>query len=156
GPLWSRRRMSDDPRVSELLLRWETLCEQGRPVPLEELCRDCPHLLGEVGRRVKALQAMKPVFQPPPQGPAAETLPVAGAPASAEGPPLPQVPGYEVERELGRGGMGVVYLARQASPRRRVALKMILTSAHTTEEQRRRFRAEAEAIARLQHPNIVS
>jgi tetratricopeptide (TPR) repeat protein/tRNA A-37 threonylcarbamoyl transferase component Bud32 len=65
------------------------------------------------------------------------------------------VPGYEILGELGKGGMGVVYKARQIRLNRLVALKMILHAEHASKDERRRFKAEAEAVARLQHPNII-
>ena len=66
---------------------------------------------------------------------------------------FPNVPGYEIVKELGHGGMGVVYLARQIKANRDVALKMIL--GNPSSEDRRRFQIEAEAIAGIDHPNIV-
>jgi WD40 repeat protein/tRNA A-37 threonylcarbamoyl transferase component Bud32 len=77
----------------------------------------------------------------------ARAAPVPGAAAV--------VTGYDILCELGRGGMGVVYKARHVKLGRLVALKMILVAEHAGPEERARFQTEAEAVARLQHPNIV-
>src|SRR5262249_59080301 len=68
-----------------------------------------------------------------------------------EVPGAPAVPGYAILGELGRGGMGVVYQARQLALNRLVALQMIRTGEHATADELARFRVEAEAVARLQH-----
>jgi WD40 repeat protein/predicted Ser/Thr protein kinase len=80
---------------------------------------------------------------------------VGGIPAPRGQLSVPTIPGYEIERELGRGGMGVVYQARQVRLNRPCALKMILDGAFADADSAARFLAEAEVIARLQHPNIV-
>jgi serine/threonine protein kinase/formylglycine-generating enzyme required for sulfatase activity len=65
------------------------------------------------------------------------------------------VPGYDILGVLGRGGMGVVYKARQVGLNRLVALKMVLSGGHASQEEIARFKAEATSVACLQHPNIV-
>jgi eukaryotic-like serine/threonine-protein kinase len=76
------------------------------------------------------------------------------APPPAEAPP-PQIPGYVILGELGRGGAGIVYHARHRMLGRPVAIKMLHPGLFPSEADRRRLRAEAEAVARLQHPNVV-
>src|SRR5262245_31619964 len=69
---------------------------------------------------------------------------------------IPEFPGYEVVRELGRGGMGVVYEVRQLDPPRVVALKALPTARLRTPVERVRFRREAQVAARLDHSGIVA
>jgi serine/threonine-protein kinase len=85
------------------------------------------------------------------------TLPPATAVLPADERPLAseEVPGYELLGELGRGGMGVVYKARDVRLDRVVALKMILSGAHAGAADLQRFDAEARAVARLRHASII-
>jgi WD40 repeat protein len=93
-----------------------------------------------------------------------ELPPLVGEPTLAQqtpeqpapgGRPVTAPPGYELLGELGHGGMGVVYKARQVNADRLVALKMILAGGHAGPDELARFRTEVEAIARLQHPHVV-
>src|SRR5262249_29554448 len=138
--------MAGNPQVMELL---EEMLDSGKTP--EEVCHDCPDLLPEIRQRWQAFCHIDAQVQ--------TLLPGLGkgTDASATKPPvvgLPQVPGYEVEAVLGRGGMGVVYKARHIALKRTVALKMLI-GGHSHPDERVRFRAEAEAVAQLQHPNIV-
>jgi serine/threonine protein kinase len=144
--------MAGDPRLDELLLRWEELRDQGRTVPAEELCADCPELLAELKRRIRALRSMDPILDTatePSTSDGGEPRPIHG------GIDTPDLPGYQILGILGHGGMGVVYRARQKSLGREVAVKMVLPDTVLRPDVIARFRREAEAIAHLQHPNIL-
>jgi eukaryotic-like serine/threonine-protein kinase len=102
----------------------------------------------ETGDDAEFFDELPPAPKPPPD--------LAPIPDLASGPMrFPDIPGYEILREVGRGGMGVVFQARDLRLHRLVALKMILSGVHSTPETLIRFLGEAEAVARLQHPNIV-
>jgi WD40 repeat protein len=146
--------MSTDSRLHDLLLRWEEARGKGgTKLSAEELCADCPELLEEVRRRIRALERMDPLLADSNGVDAFASL-GPGEGAESDRPSL-IVPGYEILAEVGRGGMGVVYKAWQIKLKRPVALKMILSGRYAGPKERQRFRTEAVAVARLQHPNIV-
>lgn len=137
--------MSDDVRIRQLL---QQAFDSG--VAPEEVCADALELLPEVRRRWEQCRALedelKDLF---PSSPAAIDDP-------ADTTIYPRdVPGYEIESVLGRGGMGVVYRARHLALNRSIALKMLPFGLGGGAHERARLRREAQAVAALKHVNIV-
>ncbi len=133
-----------DDRILDLLVEWDEQRRGGRAPTPEELCPDDPALREVLRERIRRRERLHV---------AALDTGATVADGSAASPTPVQVDGYDFDGVLGSGGMGIVYKAKQHALGRIVALKMIAGSA--TGHELDRFRAEAESVARLQHPNIV-
>ncbi len=138
--------MATSDRMIDLLVQWEELRRQGKDATPEELCPDDGELREELRRRMRNRERLQAIFDLPTR---------SDAEAATPEPTLPATTGYEILAGLGRGCTGVVYQARHAQLHRLVVLKMILSGTHAGPRELARFRQEAEAVARLQHPNIV-
>ncbi|MGE3803060.1 MAG: serine/threonine-protein kinase [Gemmataceae bacterium] len=136
--------MVENERLLELLAQWDEQRRLGTEPSPEALCPDDAEAQAELRRRIARRRRIEEILEP-------STL--VASPGSL--PPVPQLENYEILEVLGHGGMGVVYKARQRNLERLVALKMILAGPHLSPDERARFRTEAEAVARLQHDNIV-
>src|SRR5262245_3421106 len=158
-----------DERLASLIDRLTADARAGRSADLDAAARDHPDLAAELRELWAVAQfahlahlARRPVPDKQPTTALPRTGPLTPSPAGAAttsggAAALPREFGdFELLEELGRGGMGVVYKARQKSLDRVVALKMIREAHLATDADRARFRVEAETAARLKHPNIVT
>jgi hypothetical protein len=161
-------RAEDQPtrndRLEAALVEILEAVESGRPFDRDELIARFPDLAAEIGdflaNRARISQFAQPLVQAREEQPLdvdpGKSSPLGQAPAPPEVGAIVRYFGdYELLEEIARGGMGVVYRARQKSLKRTVALKMILAGQLAAGEDVKRFHAEAEAAARLEHPNIV-
>ncbi len=155
--------MSNQTCVSEQDLRDYVLGELPDGVDSQvaahiEACPACERAVARLdGLSDPLLKSLRRALGPRAQAtPAAsETLPLPCGDARADGTARPNLAAYEVLEELGRGGMGVVWRARDSRLGRVVALKLMKAGADARPEVRNRFQREATAMACLQHPGIV-
>ena len=151
--------MPTDDRLLGLLERWVAESDAGRSLAVAELCGDCPDLLLEAERQIAVLRQFHALSQPPAStsvelrdqaetsttpapAPSPGTLPVSGAMFGR----------YRIIDELGRGGMGIVYSARDTQLDREVALKVVRPDRAGTTD---RFLREARAMAAVRHDHAV-
>jgi serine/threonine-protein kinase len=137
--------MSNDQRVQQLLDQLhDSDCTP------EEVCESCPELLPVVRDRWRTMRRVQADLD--------AIFPPSGETPTAQPPDwrfLPQIPGHEVEAVIGRGGAGIVFRARHLRLNRPVAVKMLLAGEYAARREQDRFQREAEAVARLHHPNVV-
>lgn len=138
--------MSDKEKLTDLLLRWEELHDQGRDVPATELCQDCPDLAPKLARHIHALKKTAWLKEP------LEDTDISGHEPLAADQPRTLLNRYRLEERLGEGGFGAVWRGFDLELQRSVAVKI---SKRHRQEQMENLLAEARKVARLRHPHIV-
>jgi len=133
------------PLLVEALERYWAAADRGQPINREAFLAEYPEIAKELEDCIEGLELVRS---------AAEALPSSKEDAEPL-PPSAVIGDFQILREIGRGGMGVVFEAEQRSLGRRVALKVLPFAAALDPRQRERFQIEAQAAARLHHAHIV-
>src|SRR5581483_5304121 len=145
-----------DRQLEEILHTYLQAVDAGQAPDREDLLRQHPDLAAELAAFFADQDRLARLADPYPTVAPAEASRVAPSElAPVEGVKVSYFGDYELLEQIAAGGMGVVWKARQISLNRVVALKMILSGQYATDEEKRRFRREAEHAASLDHPHIV-
>src|SRR5262245_13642798 len=129
--------------LNELADEFATRQRNGERPRIDEYCQRHPYLADDIRSLFPALVELE------------RAKADAGPELAADAPPVTNLGDFRLLREVGRGGMGVVYEAEQVSLGRRVALKLLPESVFRDPVKRKRFEREARAAAKLHHTNIV-
>jgi serine/threonine protein kinase len=150
--LRGKRSVSD--QLADRLLRWEEEYEQGRDVPPEEPCVDCPELAPALAERIALLKRASWLDRAP--GCSESDRSGAGPDAAQGEKPRILAGRYFLDRVIGEGGAGQVWQGFDRQLGRLVAIKIPRPGTRTAQEQGERFTSEAQRVAQLRHPGIVS
>ena len=157
-------------KVYELFVNARKLDDAGRAAYLAKACADDPSLREEVEALLARDSEMTSFLEQPPAPAPTPTPPGSAGPdtvSSADKPPAADsragdalagiiIEGYEILRELHRGGQGVVFQAIQKATKRKVAIKVLREGPYASKSAQRRFEREIELVAQLKHPNIIA
>lgn len=158
----------ENEKMAALLYQWEEHKQLGEPVTPEALCHDAPELLQELKKRIEVLEHVDELLdlgnRETPGASVLETLCDVGEvskpdlrftlePGAQKVPP--EFGNYILLKEIGQGGMGIVYKAHDRGLDKYVALKTLNARAKQNTEYRARFKAEARMLARLHHEHVV-
>jgi len=138
--------------LDRLVEEFNDRLRRGERPSVQEYCARHPALADDLRDLLPAAAQVEQAKDAPP---VEDQPPVATAPAASAARVLEHLGDYHILREIGHGGMGVVYEAEQVSLGRRVALKVLTDRLLRDAKQKRRFEREARSAARLHHTNIV-
>lgn len=137
--------MNDDDRILNMMVNWDEARAKAGDSTIEQPCVEDPVLQQELRKRIERREKLL----------AAMSVTDMNEPPNYKPIPIPRIDRFDLVEVLGRGGMGVVYKARQIGLNRVVAIKTLVSGTSASPTESARIRGEAEAVAKLRHPNII-